>query len=154
MDITPATKDLNYHVQTLKSKYSDPSSTLFIDFYCQYRQGCDYLFPVAVRQSIRLFDILNCFLECIETSKPTLLTKLMWQDVVGPTLEEYQEDERTEEKLWSSFVQGDLNQLIAHWDLTRRRDGSVNLILRELLTDISQLEQVHLSQLFPDVAAH
>ncbi|NJK39715.1 MAG: hypothetical protein HC835_12375 [Oscillatoriales cyanobacterium RM2_1_1] len=144
MDITETTRNLIAQVKQLQPKYSDPTSSLFIDFYCQYRQGCDYLFPLSVRQSVRLFDILNSFLTCIEMGKPTILMKLMWQDVVGPTLAEYQADEQIEEKLWSSFVEGDLNQTIDHWDLTRRPDGSVNLVLRELLTDLAQLEQTYL----------
>ncbi|MGF1493180.1 MAG: hypothetical protein ACFBSC_12160 [Microcoleaceae cyanobacterium] len=140
MDITETTKKLNHHVQQLKSKYSDPPSTAFIDFYCQYREGCDYLFPVAVKRSIRLFDILNCFFECIEAGKPTRLVQLMWQDVAGPTLHEYLDDEKTEKQLISAFSHHDLDEFISHWDLTRLPTGEVQLILRELLDDISQLE--------------
>lgn len=34
MDIIPATHQLIGAVQRLKPKYSDPTSLLFIDFYC------------------------------------------------------------------------------------------------------------------------
>lgn len=140
MDLTPQTRQLIDSIQPLKSCYSDPISTLFIDFYCQCRQGCDYLFPAPVHNSIRLFDILEWFLACAEIGKLTPLVQLMWKDVVGPTLGEYLEDEKIESRLISAF-KSDLHRSLADWDRVQLLDGSVRLTLRELLADIFAIEQ-------------
>lgn len=60
MDITPSTKELITKVQQLKSQFTDPVSPLFIDFYCQCKQGIDYLLT-PLQDSVRLLDILNYF---------------------------------------------------------------------------------------------
>ncbi|MFB2834043.1 hypothetical protein [Floridanema evergladense] len=140
MDITEATKNLNSKVQQLKSKFTDPVSTTFIEFYCQCKEGCDYLFPPAVKESIRLLDIVQWFFDCIEKEAPTTLVELMWKDIVGPTLGEYQADEAVEQKLLQAFQNGTLKNHIQDWDMVRTSSGSVNLILRGLLTEISRLE--------------
>lgn len=143
MDITPATKQLVQQVQQLKSQYTDAASVLFIDFYCQCKEGMDYLFPVSVKESIRLVDILQWFLDCVEQGKPNTLISLMWKDVVGPTLGEYLGDEKTERQLMAAF-QGDVSSQLTHWDRVQLKDGQVWLILRELLDAIAQLEQAQL----------
>ncbi|MBW4654173.1 MAG: hypothetical protein KME20_14215 [Kaiparowitsia implicata GSE-PSE-MK54-09C] len=141
MDITPATHQLIGAVQRLKPKYSDPASLLFIDFYCQCKQGCDYLFPAPVRETVRLIDILQWFFDCVARKEPTALIQLMWKDVVGPTLGEYLADEKIEQTLWQAF-EGDVSQSLADWDLERLPTGGVRLVLRELLDDIYQVEQM------------
>lgn len=143
MDITQSTKDLISKVQTLKSKYSDLSSTLFIDFYCQCKEGCDYLFPKSVKESIRLLDILQWFFDSFEKGEPTILVQLMWQDIVGPTLGEFQRDEKIERKLWKAFSDKTFKASLQNWDRESRLDGGVNLILRELLTEIDFIEKEH-----------
>jgi hypothetical protein len=139
MNITPETEKLISAVQALKPQYSDPASGLFIDFYCQCRQGMDYLFPATVHQSVRLLDILTWFFDCIDQKAPTSLVKLMWEDVAGPTLGEYLGDQKIEANLLSAFS-GDFHHYLEHWDRVRMSDGSVRLILKELLEAISQIE--------------
>ncbi|MGF1569854.1 MAG: hypothetical protein ACFCVD_17590 [Nodosilinea sp.] len=141
MDITDSTRALIQQVQPLKRKHHDPVSQAFIDFYCQCHQGMDYLFPVGVRETIRLVDILTWFCHCVDQGKPSTLIHLMWNDVVGPTLAEYQADEAIETDLTKHFETGDLRLDLSHWDLERQADGSVKLVLKTLLTDIYQLEQ-------------
>lgn len=143
MDITESTKQLNIKVEQLKSKFTDPVSQLFIDFYCQCKQGSDYLFPADVKESIRLWDILEWFFECVDNKSPSTLIELMWKDVVGPTLGEYQQDEAIEGRLHRAFQSAQLKELIQNWDLERTSSGSVRLILRELLGEISYLEREH-----------
>ncbi len=143
MDITPRTKELIRAVLALKPQHPEEISTLFLDFYCQCREGCDYLFPPAVKDSVRLLDILQWFVECIEYREPTPLIRLMWNDVVGPTLGEYIVDEKTETRLQSAF-QTNLPELIQGWDRVQLPGGSVQLVLRELLADISAVEATHL----------
>jgi len=143
MDITPATKQLIQQVQQLKSQYTDAASVLFIDFYCQCKEGMDYLFPAPVKETIRLVDILQWFLDCVELGQPTTLVSLMWKDVVGPTLGEYLGDEKTERQLTSAF-QGDMKSKLTNWDRMQLKDGQVWLILRELLNAIAQIEQAQL----------
>ncbi|NMF85071.1 hypothetical protein [Nodosilinea sp. P-1105] len=140
MDITDSTKTLIQHVQPLKLKYADLTSQTFIDFYCQCLQGIDYLFPQEVKATVRLLDILNWFCQCIDQKQPSTLIRLMWNDVVGPTLNDYTADEAIETQLTRIFEQGTLHTGLAHWDLERRPDGSVNLPLRSLLAEIAQLE--------------
>lgn len=148
MDVTDATKDLIQKVQGLKQKHSDPVSSTFINFYCQCHQGADYLFPEAMRSQMRLLDILNWFCECVDRQGPPSLIRLMWQDVVGPTWEEYRDDESAEQSLRKAFESGALKLYIQNWDRERNSDGtdhlkgngSVHLILRDLLTDIYQAE--------------
>lgn len=140
MDITTTTKELILKMQPLKEKYSDLASQTFIDFYCQCRQGCDYLFPLPIKSSVRLIDILGWFLTCAEKGAPTPLIKLMWQDIIGPTLEEYQEDERIEHNLATIFTQSELSEALKGWDCQRLPSGGVNLTLRQLLEDMSALE--------------
>jgi hypothetical protein len=141
MDITASTKDLIQQAQALKANYPDPVSQAFIDFYCQCRQGLDYLFPVGVKESVRLLDILQWFCDCIDQGEPSTLVQLMWKDVVGPSLVEFKADEATESHLLTLFKQGDLKNHIRQWDLKRRSDGGVHLILRTLLREIFELEQ-------------
>ncbi|MEM9002198.1 MAG: hypothetical protein AAGE59_01600 [Cyanobacteria bacterium P01_F01_bin.86] len=149
MDVTESTKDLIYKVQRLKAKHTDPVSTTFIDFYCQCCQGVDYLFPEGMRSSVQLLDILQWFFQCVDSKEPPTLVRLMWQDIVGPTLEEYQEDEGIEQRLLRTFESGALQLYIQNWDRERNPDGSdhlkgngsVHLVLRELLEDIQNLEQ-------------
>ena len=142
MDITPATKELIIKVQQLKSQFSDPVSPLFIDFYCQCKQGIDYLLT-PIQDSVRLLDILNYFVDCVHEEKPTPLIELMWKDIVGPTLGEYKEDEAIERRLRDAFEGGELKHQIQSWDIKRMNDGSVKLILRDLLREISRIEQDH-----------
>ena len=141
MDITDSTKDLIQKAQTLKVNHSDPVSQAFIDFYCQCRQGMDYLFPVGVKESVRLLDVLQWFCDCVDQGGPSTLIQLMWKDVVGPSLAEFQADEATESHLLALFQQGDLKDHIHQWDLERRADGGVNLTLKTLLKEIHELEQ-------------
>jgi|GEM_PF-1559348 len=145
MDITPRTKALIQDVQALKPKHAEDISVLFIDFYCQCREGCDYLFPPVVKDSVRLLDILQWFVECIEYRQPTPLIRLMWNDVVGPTLGEYLVDEQTEKRLHSAF-KTDLPALIQAWDRVQLPSGSVQLVLRELLADICAVEAAHIHE--------
>ena len=79
MDITQETKELTAQVQTLKTKYSDLASLTFIDFYCQCREGCDYLFPASIKENVKIIDILNWFFQCVETGSFTLLIKIRQQ---------------------------------------------------------------------------
>ncbi|MBR8826865.1 MAG: hypothetical protein DSM107014_03000 [Gomphosphaeria aponina SAG 52.96 = DSM 107014] len=146
MDITESTKKLIRKVQELKAKYSDLASVTFIDFYSQYHQGCDYLFPPQVKNSVRLLDILLLFCQCVELKTPSLLTKLMWKDVIGPTLGEYQEDEQIEETLTQTLANQELQNAVNQWDREPRIDGGVNLILRNLLHDIEEIETEHFQQ--------
>ncbi|MEB3210540.1 MAG: hypothetical protein VKL39_04270 [Leptolyngbyaceae bacterium] len=143
MDITASTKELIQKVQQLKATHPDQVSQVFIDFYCQCQQGIDYLFPVGVKETIRLFDVLQWFCNCVDQKKTPTLIQLMWNDVVGPSLEEYQDDERIESSLLTLFQGGDLQEMIRQWDLDRRADGSVNLKLRTLLNDIHTIEITH-----------
>ncbi|MGF1498629.1 MAG: hypothetical protein ACFB8W_17655 [Elainellaceae cyanobacterium] len=139
MNITPETKQLTAAVQALKAEYSDPASGLFIDFYCQCRQGMDYLFPTAVHRSVRLLDILQWFFDCIDRKEPTGLVKLMWNDVIGPTLQEYLGDEKIEATLLSAF-EADFHRYLEHWDRVQLPDGNVRLVMKDLLEAISNLE--------------
>ncbi len=141
MDITDSTKDLIQKAQALKEKHPDPVSQAFIDFYCQCRQGMDYLFPVRVKESVRLLDVLQWFCDCVDQGGPSTLIQLMWKDVVGPSLAEFQADEAVESHLLDLFQQGDLKDHIRQWDLERRADGGVNLTLRTVLKEIQELEQ-------------
>ena len=141
MDITDATKALIVQVQALKAVHPDPVSQAFIDFYCQCRQGMDYLFPPGIRATVRLLDILQWFCDCVDQGEPATLIRLMWKDVVGPSLEEYQADEAIESRLMALFEHGDLKDTIRQWDLERRADGGVNLTLKTLLSEIEQVEQ-------------
>jgi hypothetical protein len=140
MDITDSTKALIAKVQTLKDDHADAVSQAFIDFYCQCRQGMDYLFPEGVKETVRLLDILQWFCDCVDQGEPSTLIQLMWKDVVGPSWAEYQADEVVENKLLELFEHGDLKEKIRQWDLERRADGGVNLTLRTLLDDIHQIE--------------
>ncbi len=141
MDITDATKALIVQVQALKAVHPDPVSQAFIDFYCQCRQGMDYLFPPGIRATVRLLDILQWFCDCVDQGEPSTLIRLMWKDVVGPSLEEYQADEAIESRLMALFEHGDLKDTICQWDLERRADGGVNLTLKTLLSEIDEVEQ-------------
>ncbi|PSB13629.1 hypothetical protein C7B76_19130 [filamentous cyanobacterium CCP2] len=143
MNITESTKLLNRHVQMLKAKYPDLVSTVFIDFYCQCQEGIDYLFPVAVQKSIRLLDIVQWFFACVDDGTPTTLINLMWQDVMGPTLGEYLQDEKSEMLLRKAFTSNELKAQIKTWDRVQMPDGNMNLVMKGLLEEISQLEQEH-----------
>jgi hypothetical protein len=143
MDITKSTKELIAQVQTLKAKYSDLASLTFIDFYCQCREGCDYLFPTSIRHNVRIMDILNWFFQCVETGSYTLLIKLMCQDIVGPTLAEFNQDQETENNLNKIFHSDSLKPSVLKWDCQRQPNGSVNLILRNLLQDLTVIEIKH-----------
>lgn len=145
MDITTATKQLIEKMQPLKLKYSDLASQTFIDFYCQSKQGCDYLFPSSLKSSVTLLNILDWFLTSVEKGEPYILAKLMWKDVIGPTLGEYEADEQIETDLEKIFTQEELKISVQHWDRESRPDGGVKLTLRELLKDMSDLEEEQLS---------
>jgi hypothetical protein len=145
MDVTTATKKLSEEMQPLKLKYTDLASQTFIDFYCQCRQGCDYLFPLPVKSSVTILHILEWFLLSVEKREPYLLIELMWKDVIGPTLAEYQEDEKIEHNLATVFSQPELQQAVQNWDRESLPNGGVNLILRELLKDMSDLEKEYSS---------
>ncbi|MGK7880452.1 MAG: hypothetical protein AB4060_10180 [Crocosphaera sp.] len=140
MNITDSTKKLIAKVQLLKSKYDDLASLTFIDFYCQFREGCDYLFPQNMKDSVRIFDILVCFFQCVEAGSKSIIIELMWQDVMGPTLGEYLQDERTEKQLKKLLNTPELKESVRKWDRKRRPDGGVDLILRNLLQDIENAE--------------
>jgi hypothetical protein len=141
MDITDSTKALIGHVQPLKLKYPDAASEAFIDFYCQCRQGLDYLLPMGVKETVRLVDILQWFCQCVDQGGPPTLIQLMWHDVAGPTLAAYRGDEATEARLTRLFMQGDLRPNLSQWDREQRPDGGVNLPLRSLLNDLYHIEQ-------------
>jgi hypothetical protein len=140
MDITDSTKSLIAKIQTLKTRHEDSVSLAFIDFYCQCRQGMDYLLPAGVKETVRLLDILQWFCDCVDQGEPSTLIQLMWKDIVGPSLAEYQADEAIEATLMDLFEHGDLKDKIRQWDLERRADGGVNLTLRDLLGEIHQIE--------------
>ncbi|MGF1459077.1 MAG: hypothetical protein ACFBSG_08620 [Leptolyngbyaceae cyanobacterium] len=148
MDVTEATQDLISQAQQLKAKHSDAVSVTFIDFYCQCRQGADYLFPPVMRSSVRLLDILNWFFACVDGQAPPTLVRLMWQDIAGPTLQAYNRDEAIEHSLLQAFESGALQLFITTWDRERnpdgsdhlKNDGSVHLTLREMLEDLEQVE--------------
>lgn len=148
MDVTEATKDLIQRARSLKNKHSDSVSVTFIDFYAQCRQGADYLFPEGMRKSVRLLDILNWFFACVDGQAMPTLVQLMWKDVAGPTLREFEADETIEHGLEAEFESGALKLFISSWDRERnpdgtdhlKIDGSVHLVLRELLADIQALE--------------
>jgi len=140
MDITKFTKELIIEVQKLKTKYSDLASLTFIDFYCQCREGCDYLFPPSIKENVRIMDILNWFCQCVENRSYTVLFQLMSKDIIGPTLAEFKRDEEIEKRLKSAFSSAELKISILEWDCQRQSDGNVNLILRNLLTDLSAIE--------------
>lgn len=142
MNITLATKKLIEKIQPLKLKYTDLASQTFIDFYCQCRQGCDYLFPLSVKNSVTVLQILDWFLISVDQGRPYILVQLMWKDVIGPTLTEYQDDENIEHNLNTIFSQPQLKEVVQTWDLKRLSDGQVFLTLRELLHDISDIEQM------------
>lgn len=146
MDITDATKALIPPIQALKLKYPDPASQAFIDFYCQCQQGMDYLMPPSLRKTVRLIDILQWFCQCVELGRPTIWAKLMWQDVAGPTLAEYREDQSIENNLATLFEHSYIASDMANWDRIRQPDGSVDLILRNLLDDIDQIEQAQVDK--------
>ncbi len=143
MDITKSTKELIVKVQNLKAKYSDLASVTFLDFYCQCREGCDYLFPASIKQSVRIIDILNWFFQCVENRSYTVLFELMSKDVIGPTLAELKRDQEIEKQLRMTFSSDDLKSSIITWDCQRLSDGSVNLILRNLLQDLASIEIEH-----------
>ena len=63
----------------------------------------DYLFPPGIRATVRLLDILQWFCDCVDQGEPSTLIRLMWKDVVGPSLEEYQADEAIESRLMALF---------------------------------------------------
>lgn len=146
MDITDSTKAQIQSAQSLKAAHPDPVSQAFIDFYCQCRQGMDYLFPIGVKESVRLLDILQWFCDCVDQGEPSTLIQLMWKDIVGPSLGEFQADEAIEHHLLNLFKHGDLKEHIRQWDLDRREDGGVNLTLRTLLREIYELEQAQQQQ--------
>jgi len=149
MDVSNLTKDLTQHMQALKDKHTDVVSVTFIDFYCQCRQGSDYLFPEAMRNTMRLLDILNWFFACVDGAEPPTLVQLMWHDIAGPTLKEYTRDEAIEHNLLEAFESGALKLFIQEWDRERnpdgtshlKKDGSVHLVLRELLEDMWAIER-------------
>lgn len=145
MDIIPSTKELISKIQQLKSRFTDPISPLFIDFYCQCKQGIDYLLT-PLQDSVRLLDILNYFVDCVHEEKPTPIIELMWKDIVGPTLGEYREDQAIEQRLREAFEGDELKNQIQDWDMKRMSDGSVKLILRGLLGEITRIEQEHKAQ--------
>ncbi len=94
-----------------------------------------------MRETVRLIDILQWFFECMARKEPTALIQLMWKDMVRPTLGEYLADETIGKTLWQAF-QGDISKSLAYWDLARLSTGGVRLVLRELLDDIYQIEQM------------
>ncbi len=140
MNITDSTKTLIAQVQPLKLKYDDLASLTFIDFYCQCREGCDYLFSEKMKHSVRVFDILVWFFQCVEGSSKNMIIELMWRDVIGPTLGEYLEDQRTERRLENLLTSPQLKESVLEWDRRGRADGGVDLILRDLLQDIEDIE--------------
>lgn len=143
MDVTNSTKDLIRKVQQLKVNHADQVTQAFIDFYCQCQQGIDYLFPDGIKETVRLLDILQWFCDCVDQGEPSTLVQLMWNDVIGPTLAEYKDDEAIEASLLTLFEQGDLKETIRQWDLERRADGGVNLPLRTVLAEIHEIEENH-----------
>lgn len=64
-----------------------------------------------------------------------MLIQLMWEDVIGPTLETHKTDQATENNLMALFKQGDLQASLGQWDLDRRAAGGVTLTLKTLLED-------------------
>jgi len=70
----------------------------------------------------------------------------MWKDVVEPTLGEYLEDEAIEQRLREAFEGDELKYQIQDWDIKRMSDGTVKLILRDLLGEINRIEGEHKAQ--------
>ncbi|WP_446420860.1 hypothetical protein [Coleofasciculus sp.] len=99
-----------------------------------------------LQDSVRLLDILNYFVDCVHEEKPTPLIELMWKDIVGPTLSEYMEDEAIEIRLREAFEGSELKNQIQGWDIKRMNDGSVKLILRDLLGEINRIEREYKNQ--------
>jgi hypothetical protein len=61
-------------------------------------------------------------------------------------LGEYREDEAIEQRLREAFEGDELKNQIQDWDLKRMSDGSVKLILRGLLGEITRIEREHKAQ--------
>jgi hypothetical protein len=74
---------------------------------------------------VRLLDILQWFCDCVDQGEPSTLIQLMWKDVVGPSLAEFQADEATESHLLALFKHGDLKDHIRQWDLERRATAAL-----------------------------
>lgn len=79
-----------------------------VDVGINSKYGVDYLFT-PIEDSVRLLDILQYFVECVNKGTPTLLIELMWKDIVEPTLSEYMEDEAIERRLREAFAGCRLN---------------------------------------------
>jgi hypothetical protein len=112
-----------------------------LTFIASAARGWTTSFPTGVKESVRLLDVLQWFCDCVDQGEPSTLIQLMWKDVVGPSLAEFQADEAVESHLLALFKQGDLKDHIRQWDLERRANGGVNLTLRTVLKEIHELEQ-------------
>jgi hypothetical protein len=67
----------------------------------------------------------------------------MCQDIMGPTLKEFHQDQEIENKLSQIFHSDSLKSSVSKWDCERLPNGSVNLILKNLLQDLTMIEIEH-----------
>ena len=142
MLLKESTQQIIIKVQKIKPKFTDPVSPIFIDFYCQCKQGIDYLFT-PLRELVQLVDILQWFVDCVEKEAPTPLIELMWQDIATLKEIEYEANCLIEKKLRDAFASNELKLQIQDWDLKRMSSGGMQLILINLLSEISQIERDH-----------
>ena len=141
MILKESTKQIVNKVQQIKPKFTDPVSPIFIDFYCQCKQGIDYLFT-PIKELIQLVDILQWFVDCVDKEAPTPLIELMWEDIAGVNRCEY-ENNTIEKKLREAFANHELKRQIKDWDLKKMSSGGMQLILINLLAEISKIEKEH-----------
>lgn len=142
MILKESTKQIVKKVQQIKPRFTDPVSPIFIDFYCQCKQGIDYLFT-PIKELVQLVDILQWFVDCVDKKAPTPLIELMWQDIASLDKGEYEPDQKIEKKLRDAFASNELKLQIKDWDLKRMSSGGMQLVLINLLSEISQIEREH-----------
>lgn len=142
MILKESTKQIVNKVQQIKPHFTDPVSPLFIDFYCQCKQGIDYLFT-PIKELVQLVDILQWFVDCVDKKAPTPLIELMWQDISGLSTNISNDEDAIEKKLREAFASNELKQQIQDWDLKRMSSGGMQLILINLLSEISKIEREH-----------
>jgi hypothetical protein len=141
MILKESTKQIVRKVQKIKPHFTDPVSPIFIDFYCQCKQGIDYLFT-PIKELVQLVDILQWFVDCVDKEAPTPLVELMWQDI-AILKGESETEPGIEKKLRDAFASNELKRQIKNWDLKRMSSGGMQLVLINLLSEISQIEREH-----------
>jgi hypothetical protein len=142
MILKDSTKQIVRKVQQIKPHFTDPVSPIFIDFYCQCKQGIDYLFT-PIKELVQLVDILQWFVDCVDKKAPTPLIELIWQDIAGLPNNHINDDNAIEKKLRAAFASNELRSQIKDWDLKRMNSGGMQLILINLLAEISRIEKEH-----------